>query len=430
MKFALQNIGKIKSADLLLKGITVIAGDNNTGKTTVGRALYSFLNSLYNIDGEVVGQRHAQAFREIRGFFNTYRRPLDWRDRELTSALDNFIEGGDSHRDTLRRYLLSRFMPLVGESEISKCLERLDAVRSLSNKAIRYQIINNYFEAIFRGQCVSLRTGVDQGLINAVVDGHEVSMTLSKTQASYSSDINVQHKAYFVDSPDLLNSWGSYRYFSGGASLSASIRNAITRKMEGAEESPADSAVDDLFFADKYDQFESEVVKITKGKFEFDDNNILRFNEVLEEDGKSVSFDLNNVSEGLKSFGVMELLLRYRILREKDVLILDEPEVHLHPEWQLEYAKLIVTLQKAFNLRVLITTHSSNFLLALRFYAMILGRSDKLTSYRIKHDPENVRYSILRADDPYDWDDVYLSFVQATQKLGKLHAEAFPEKGD
>ena len=57
------------------------------------------------------------------------------------------------------------------------------------------------------------------------------------------------------------------------------------------------------------------------------------------------------------------------MIKEKDVLILDEPEIHLQPEWQLLYAQLIVLIQKAFDLNIVVTTHSAHFLEAVEFYS-------------------------------------------------------------
>lgn len=62
-------------------------------------------------------------------------------------------------------------------------------------------------------------------------------------------------------------------------------------------------------------------------------------------------------------------MLKSGCIKEKDVLILDEPEVHLHPEWQLLYAKLIVLLQKEFDLSMIITTHSPYFLDAIDVFS-------------------------------------------------------------
>lgn len=44
MEFSVRGIGIIKEADIKIDGLTVIAGSNNSGKTTVGRALYSIVN--------------------------------------------------------------------------------------------------------------------------------------------------------------------------------------------------------------------------------------------------------------------------------------------------------------------------------------------------------------------------------------------------
>ena len=41
MKLVLKNIGKVQNATVEINGITVIAGENDTGKSTVGKALFS-----------------------------------------------------------------------------------------------------------------------------------------------------------------------------------------------------------------------------------------------------------------------------------------------------------------------------------------------------------------------------------------------------
>ncbi|OUQ54439.1 hypothetical protein B5E58_13115, partial [Tyzzerella sp. An114] len=53
MKLSLKNIGKIDTATVEINGITVIAGENNTGKSTVGKALFSIFNSFYDIDKRI-----------------------------------------------------------------------------------------------------------------------------------------------------------------------------------------------------------------------------------------------------------------------------------------------------------------------------------------------------------------------------------------
>lgn len=40
MRLQIENFAKIAKADINIDGITVIAGENNTGKSTIGKALY------------------------------------------------------------------------------------------------------------------------------------------------------------------------------------------------------------------------------------------------------------------------------------------------------------------------------------------------------------------------------------------------------
>ena len=46
MKLYLENVGKLDKSEIQINGITVIAGKNGTGKSTVGKSLYSIFSSF------------------------------------------------------------------------------------------------------------------------------------------------------------------------------------------------------------------------------------------------------------------------------------------------------------------------------------------------------------------------------------------------
>ena len=50
MKLRCYNVGKIKQASIELNSISLIAGLNNTGKSTIGKALFSLFNSFYDVE--------------------------------------------------------------------------------------------------------------------------------------------------------------------------------------------------------------------------------------------------------------------------------------------------------------------------------------------------------------------------------------------
>ena len=86
-------------------------------------------------------------------------------------------------------------------------------------------------------------------------------------------------------------------------------------------------------------------------------------------DSKGLEYDWKNLSEGLKTFEVLQTLIRNGSLVESGTLILDEPEIHLHPEWQVSLAKIIVLIQKQFQMHILLTTHSPYFFFFLEVFS-------------------------------------------------------------
>ena len=53
MRIQLKNIGKLSNADISIEAITVIAGENNAGKSTVGKGLFSIFQSFYDYDKKI-----------------------------------------------------------------------------------------------------------------------------------------------------------------------------------------------------------------------------------------------------------------------------------------------------------------------------------------------------------------------------------------
>ena len=79
-------------------------------------------------------------------------------------------------------------------------------------------------------------------------------------------------------------------------------------------------------------------------------------------------YQVVNVASGIKSFGVMQILKAVNAINERKVLIWDEPENHLHPEWQIRLAALLMEQAKA-GVPVLLTSHSPYFIQAIRYFA-------------------------------------------------------------
>ncbi|WP_140312595.1 AAA family ATPase, partial [Vibrio parahaemolyticus] len=76
----------------------------------------------------------------------------------------------------------------------------------------------------------------------------------------------------------------------------------------------------------------------------------------------------SNVASGIKSLGIFDMLVQSGHASDNTILILDEPEVNLHPKWQIVYAKNIVELVRN-GANIIVTTHSPYMLEALKGYS-------------------------------------------------------------
>ena len=144
--------------------------------------------------------------------------------------------------------------------------------------------------------------------------------------------------------------------------------------------------------------------------------------------GCSEPISFENLSSGMKSFVLLWQVLDQGLLSDGDVLILDEPEVHLHPEWQIVYAELIVLLCRTFNLRVLLTSHSVDFVHALRLFIKKYRLNDRLRLYKSLIEANGAASLIPVPDN--DWNQLFDSFVPAINILEKIRASLSEDDGD
>ena len=57
MKLHIENIAKIEKADIEINGITVIAGENSTGKSTVSKVLYCLFETFKDIEAKISNEK-------------------------------------------------------------------------------------------------------------------------------------------------------------------------------------------------------------------------------------------------------------------------------------------------------------------------------------------------------------------------------------
>lgn len=123
---------------------------------------------------------------------------------------------------------------------------------------------------------------------------------------------------------------------------------------------------------------------------------------------------VKNLSTGLKTFVILKNLLANEVITDNGTIILDEPEIHLHPEWQLLFAEFIVLLYKEFHMHILLNTHSPYFLRAIEVYSAKYGVSDVCRYYLSEINENKTAYI---HDVTNDINKIYLKLSKPLQQL-------------
>ena len=85
----------------------------------------------------------------------------------------------------------------------------------------------------------------------------------------------------------------------------------------------------------------------------------------------------------------MQRLISNGSFLDDSVLIIDEPETNLHPEWQIKLAKILVLLNKKIGLRMYLNSHSPYFVRAMEYFSHQYDIVEKCHFYFMEANEEN-----------------------------------------
>jgi len=292
MTLELKNIGMIKEANVKIDGLTVIAGENDTGKSTVGKAL--FLINQGNV-ASVLGR-----FEDV--FY--FEKPMG--KKSLISFNNNKANFEGFYELSKKKSFITIFIDTPIVINLFNLFSNIDTIQS----QVTSELIN--------------LTGSDNFENDVIID---------------------LIKKYSFKKPFTLDD------------LYKKIKLKLKKETSLNQEKFVDS-----------------LKEIIDGEFVSHSTKEIVFKRGDRE------FDINSVATGIKSFGLVQLLIKNNHLTKDSILILDEPEVHLHPKWQLEMAKIIVELVKN-SVKVVVNSHSPYMIEALKRYSEVAEIEEKTNFY-------------------------------------------------
>ncbi|ENM3072292.1 ATP-binding protein [Pseudomonas aeruginosa] len=383
MKLIIENIGMLEHAEISLRKLCVIAGENDNGKSTIGKIFFCIVKAI---------NRYREDLQESKEFWaNEKTDEIYFRLREAIRFT------GPEVMDVLRRLRMSSRHRLNAEEQLAAVDESIQRVFALTEfepndrqevLALRDEIqavldqpeninqsIENALNKVFASEFDAslLLHGATQGRIQ-LVENDLTLMDLVVTDDGVSLMGEVEpvalKDATFIDSPLILN---NHDVLARSQTLLD-----VDQRRSGRLSLPYTT----LHTKDLFDKLRTPVLPLDL----LSPDNTMRTNRVLDDmevliDGE-VAYDkterdfvfrrpsgaaisIKNTASGIKVFGLLKMLVANEFVTKDTILIFDEPENHLHPKWQLKLAQVLLKLVES-GVYVLVSSHSPYLIEALK----------------------------------------------------------------
>lgn len=398
MRIQLENIGKIHQTQIDLNGITAIAGENNTGKSTVGKALFCIFNSFYHLNQKIRLARREMIAKAVYDSFNKFNSDTGYSiystnvaDAILQNKNQYLIEGQEQALTNLLRYNLydswtvtRANAPVITLELVQNMSGRIKQVLDISEEQTFIRVLENTLKQEFSSKVMNFHHSHDIGKIALQIKNKTLQMYIKNNKITQAKNLlELQTQAIYLDDPFVLDEldlksqglFGEQMQYSDSVTHRGHLKNLL--KAETTSQN-VETAMKQIVADTKLKKILTKI------------NSVCDFDMKKADDALADSFvflegphqlSAENISTGLKTFIILKRLLYTGYLEENGLLILDEPEVHLHPQWQILFAEIIVLLQKEFGMHILLTTHSPYFLRAIEVYSAKYQIADKCKYY-------------------------------------------------
>ena len=418
----IDNVGPISHAKINIGKINVVGGINSSGKSTASKLLYCFLRA--NSNNNLLSYEHFyESLRNIERYLPMAKSYLnnEYANKLYTSfrQLRNSVVHGGTEEDLIKNF-----------DDFSKVFNEL---------SIKYFIM---FEKDPRFRRLKLNYETMEKYVSDTLKNPE-KIYISNLTELIDLEFNIQGKSDF-----------------GGISKLYLPKSSFEQKINFAEyefNQKNSYPIEEIYYLDSFSIYDDDnlglfnsehVQSLTKSLYQpyqikpgFNDSLELILNELLLKinnlingsitairrkenlfvNSEDVSSPMKNTASGIKQIGVVQRLISNHKLTPGSFLIIDEPEVNLHPAWQVKFAEILVLISLELDVTIYINTHSPMFIESLSLFSEFYGLLEETNVY-LTEDDENSKFTFKKIN-PKDMGAVYENLSRPYDDLDDLKSK-------
>ncbi len=379
LEIHVEDVGKIKDACIELAGVTVVAGLNGTGKSTIAKSVFAAVNARKDMFAKIWADKRVDIEEEV----------LQWI--EQNNDIDN-SPFYDAHEE-IAAYILAIYEREKWDSEdvsenVKKIIEKYCRDNNLLDEGIEEPVENivkilkrsmeeyvnffveQYYQRVFKNQINPIGTSMKSSVSYKKIEDEKniesaVSIENNKLSIIGKPLILQQENAIYIETHSVLDFCEEMSRRARRTNLANRVTLPTKELLDSLTEEKELTFIQQQKVEENDKIVKDIVSQVTHGHLIKNQNGNMEF---LDWDVNE-KIEFSNMSAGLKIFTVLQQLIENYSLKKGDVLIVDEPEVNLHPNWQVVLAEILVRVYKELGIYILVNSHSPYFIRAIEVKA-------------------------------------------------------------
>ena len=422
MKLKVTNLGAIKEGEIdLSQKFIVFCGPNGTGKTYLSYVIFGLLKRRFHIQGK---QKFAEKL------LNEKKTSMEIDFEKLFQYRKSMISGTESSLDALFG---------IGESESKKIFKDFHCEFTISEDDFKYDLINSQFSVVNKIQGVQVKLEKEIGKSQLIVSimsesidndsirgfmmlldsyiysflatypiGNVEMFTVERNSIyTFSKELSVR-KQEALDNMLLLMDKDKKidrfdLYFRSNYKYPLPIRMGLETADNLTEIKKSDS---------QYYQFSSFMEdKLLHGKVQVSNDGDIQFRPSK---ASRTTLPIQMTASVVKTLSSLDLYLKH-VATVNDLIIIDEPEINLHPDNQILVAKMLVQLMNC-GFRIILSTHSDYIIREINNMVMMSRKDTNV----VKGMLANETYHENEYINPEDLGVYYFNYPSQSSKHVKV----------